>query len=179
MLYFENAEEILRIYDKTIEFSGGGASGLLRPEYLDSALEHVKNDDYYPEFEDKLTHLFWSFNKNHIFQDGNKRPALTVSAMFLLKNGYVKIAPRFLREMEAVSYHVAAGNIDKGLLLRLIRSFLYESDYSEDLKLELMVAFSRGGCSCFWQSPLSLHNVDYVAWLAGQEKAAAAGCRAA
>lgn len=144
IIYFENIEEIIEIHRKTVEYSGGGALGILSERYLESALEHIKNDDYYPNFEDKLTHLFWSLNKNHIFQDGNKRIAITVSMMFLLKNGYMQISSRFIREMEAISYHVAAGNIDKPLLLKLITSFLYDDDYSDELKLELMSAMSMG-----------------------------------
>ncbi len=144
IVYFENIEEIITIHRKTVEYSGGGILGILSEQYLESALEHIKNDDYYPNFEDKLTHLFWSLNKNHIFQDGNKRIAITVSMMFLLKNGYMQISERFIREMEAVSYHVAAGNIDKTLLHKLITSFLYEDDYSDELKLELLSAMAKG-----------------------------------
>lgn len=144
IIYFESVDELIQIYEKTIEFSGGGRSGLLKPGYLESTIEHIKNDDYYPNYEDKLTHLFWSLNKNHIFQDGNKRIAVTISAMFLLKNGHLKISTKFLREMESISYHVAAGNIGKELLHRIITSFLYEDDYSEELKLELLEAFSKG-----------------------------------
>lgn len=143
IIYFENTKEIIQIYEKTIKFSGGGISGLLKPEYLESAIEHIKNDDYYPNFEDKLTHLFWSLNKNHIFLDGNKRIAVTVSAMFLLKNGHLRISEKFLRNMESISYHVAAGNIEKELLHRIITSFLFEDDYSEELKLELLNAFNN------------------------------------
>ena len=144
MIYFESVEEIIKIHNKTIEFSGGGVDGILHREYLESALEHMKNDRYYPDFADKLCHLFWSIDKNHIFQDGNKRMAITVSVMFLMKNGYMNIAKRFMEEMEAVSYHVAAGNIDKDLLLRIITSFLYEDDYPEELKLEIANAFAKG-----------------------------------
>jgi death on curing protein len=144
IIYFDNIEELIQIHKKTIEYSGGGLDGIMNEQYLGSALEHIKNDDYYPNFEDKLTHLFWSLNKNHIFQDGNKRIAITVSTMFLLKNGFMNLAHRFLHEMESISYHVAAGNIDKILLHKIFTSFLYEDDFSEDLKLELLNAYSRG-----------------------------------
>jgi len=49
----------------------------------------------------------------------------------------------FMFRMEAISYHVAAGNIDKDLLLEIITSILYEEDYSEALKLKLVCAFSK------------------------------------
>ncbi|MCK5741473.1 MAG: Fic family protein [Chlorobi bacterium] len=142
--YIENTETILALYENTIKYSGGGKSGLLHPGYMESALELIKNDDFYPNFEDKLTHLFWSFNKNHIFQDGNKRMAIAVSMNFLINNGYISMTSRFISQMEIITYHVAAGNIDKELLHRLITSFLFKDEYSEDLKLELLNAVSKG-----------------------------------
>lgn len=144
MIYFENVEELIEIHSKTIQHSGGGVNGILQRGLLDSALGHIQNDDYYPNFEDKLCHLFWSMCKNHIFQDGNKRMAITASVMFLMKNGHMVIAKRFMEEMEAISYHVAAGNIDKDLLLKIITSFLFEDDYSEEVKLEIAIAFAKG-----------------------------------
>jgi len=109
---------------------------------LDCAIEQIQNDDYYPTFEDKLTHLFWVSNKSHCFQDGNKRIAITASSMFLLMNGYMAIVKDFLYRMETISYHVAAGNIDKELLHEIITSILYEEDYSEVLKMKMIHAFS-------------------------------------
>jgi death on curing protein len=143
MVYFDNIDEIIEIHAKTIEFSGGGALGIMNKQYLESVIEFIKDDNYYPNFEDKLTHLFWSLNKNHSFQDGNKRIAIVVCSMFIHKNGYLKMSERFLHEMEIISYHVAANNIDKTLLHKIISSFLYEDDYSEELKLELANAIKE------------------------------------
>lgn len=44
--------------------------------------------------------------------------------------------------METISYHVAAGNIDKELLHEIITSVLYEEDFSEELKLKLIQAYT-------------------------------------
>ena len=63
--------------------------------------------------------------------------------MFLFKNGFIGVVKDFMFKMESISYHVAAGNIEKELLHKVITSILYEEDYSEPLKLELMEAFSR------------------------------------
>jgi death-on-curing protein len=142
VVYFRSIDEIVEIHRKTVEVSGGGATGVLDLSSLECALDHIQNDDYYPEYEDKLTHLFWVANKSHGFQDGNKRVAITISIMFLLINGYLSVAKDFLFKMEAISYHVAAGNIDKNLLHEIIYSILYEEDYNEELKLKLMGAFS-------------------------------------
>lgn len=142
MVYFRSIDEIVAIHRKTVEVSGGGAIGVLELSSLECALDHIQNNDYYPEFEDKLTHLFWVANKSHGFQDGNKRIAITICSMFLLINGYLSVAKDFLFKMEAISYHVAAGNIEKNLLHEIMTSILYEEDFNEELKLKLVEAFS-------------------------------------
>ncbi|MDP2889543.1 MAG: type II toxin-antitoxin system death-on-curing family toxin [Bacteroidota bacterium] len=142
-IYFKDINEVIAIHQKTIEVSGGGADGIINLNSLDCALEQIQNDMYYPEFEDKLTHLFWVANKSHGFQDGNKRIAITICGMFLFKNGFMGVVKDFMFKMESISYHVAAGNIEKELLHEVITSILYEEDYSEPLKLKLMEAFSK------------------------------------
>jgi len=72
-----------------------------------------------------------------LFFYGNKRIAISLGAQFLLLNGYVFIARRFIQEMENISYHVAAGKIDKDFLKEIITSIIYEQDYPEDLKLKI------------------------------------------
>ena len=100
------------IYNNVVEVSGGGASGVLDEGRIMGILEQVKNDDYYPEIEDKVAYLFFSLNKYHCFQDGNKRIALAASIQFLNLNGYLFILNRFIREMENISIHVASGKVD-------------------------------------------------------------------
>jgi len=143
-IYFSGIEEFVVIHQKTMIASGGGTDGIINLGSLECALEQIQNDDYYPEFEHKLTHLFWATNKNHCFQDGNKRIAITACCLFLLKNGYMAVVKDFLHKMETISYHVAAGNIDKDLLQEVITSILYEDDYNEELKMKLLDAFTKG-----------------------------------
>jgi len=138
IIYFSNIQEVIDIHQKTIAVSGGGADGILNIGLLESAIEHIQNDLYYPTFIDKLTHLFFAANKSHCFQDGNKRIAIALGSIFLLKNGYLDAAQRFLYKMEIVSYHLAASRIDKELLRDIIDSVVYEDDYSEEIKLKLM-----------------------------------------
>lgn len=142
-IYFKNIEEIIAIHKKTVVVSGGGSDGIIDLGSIECAIEQIQDDLYYPEFEDKLTHLLWVANKSHGFIDGNKRIAITAASMFLLMNGYMFVAKDFIPRMETISYHVAAGNIDKELLLEIITSILYEEDYSEELKLKLLDAFSK------------------------------------
>jgi death-on-curing protein len=142
-IYFKSINEIIGIHQKTIEASGGGTIGIINLHSLECAIDQIQNDDYYPQFEDKLTHLFWVANKSHCFQDGNKRIAITICGMFLLMNGMMRIVETFFHRMESISLHVAAGNIDKELLHEIITSILYEEDYSETLKLKLLDAFDK------------------------------------
>lgn len=131
------------IHDSTISLSGGGDYGEINIGYLLSALELIQNDDYYPTFETKLTHLIWSINKNHAFSDGNKRLSITLGLQFLNLNGYLFCIKRFLSEMENISYHLAKGHdiISKELLGELIHSILEgESDFDEELKLKYLYA---------------------------------------
>lgn len=57
-------------------------------------------------------------------------------------NGYVFVATRFLREMENISYHVAAGRIDKDLLKEIIGAVIADQMDDEMLKLKLFRAMS-------------------------------------
>ena len=72
-LTLEQAEVIHR---KTITYSGGGTYEPLDTGKLDSVLQHIQNDLYYPDFVDKLTHLFYCTCEFHCFADGNKRLAI-------------------------------------------------------------------------------------------------------
>lgn len=89
-------------HDWIIEKSGG-LTGTKDIGQLESPLEHIQNDWYYPEIEDKLTHLVFSINKNHAFNDGNKRSSLALGAYFLELNGFDYIVQHFVREMENIA----------------------------------------------------------------------------
>ena len=135
-------EQAIEIHARTVEVSGGGAVGQLDVGKLGAVLEHIQNDDYYPEFADKLTHLMFAVCKFHCFVDGNKRIAIVLCAHMLLINGYLFIAQSFLRETENISYHVAAGNIDKELLRDYLQALLDGTADDESLKLRLMNAMA-------------------------------------
>lgn len=90
-----------------------------------------------------VVHLFFCSCKFHCFTDGNKRIAITLTADFLLRNGYMGIANVYFREMENISYHVAAGHIDEELLTELMTAILDNTyDNDEALKLKLFNAIS-------------------------------------
>lgn len=134
-------EQAKVIHNKTIQFSGGGTYEVLDIGKLDSVLQHIQNDDYYPNFVDKLTHLFFSTCQFHCFADGNKRLAITLSLEFLLFNGYMGIAKNFMAITENISYHVAAEKIDKELLHKIMTAIMDGTyDRDEELKLEILNA---------------------------------------
>ena len=74
-IIYPTLADIEAIHRKTIQYSGGGVLGHYDLGRLESVVQNIKNDDYYPNFVDKLTHLFFCTCKFHCFVDGNKRLA--------------------------------------------------------------------------------------------------------
>jgi death on curing protein len=136
--YF-TTEYAIQVHDNIIKASGG-LMGVKDFGLIDSTLYHLQNEFYYPDIEDKLTHLLFSFNKNHSFNDGNKRASLALSVYFLSINGLDVLIDKFIIEMENIVVDVADNRIDKDLLLEIITSLLYDEDYSEELKLKIIYA---------------------------------------
>ena len=131
-------------HKKTIQYSGGRTLEELDFEKLESVLCNIQNDDWYPTFVDKLTHLFFCTCQFHSFADGNKRLAITLSTLFLLLNGYLSIAETFLSKTENISLNVAASKIDKELLHKIMEAIMNGSyDEDEALKLEIYNAINR------------------------------------
>jgi death-on-curing protein len=131
-------EQAKIIHQKTIKYSGGGTTQELDTGKLESVLQNIQNDDYYPTFVDKITHLFFCTCQFHCFADGNKRLAITLSAQFLLFNGYMATAKNFFTVMENISYQVAAGKIDKDLLHEIM-SAVMNGTYDDDEELKLKI----------------------------------------
>lgn len=137
-LYFDT-EHAITAQNFIIENSGG-KKGIINIGLVDSVLQHIQNDWYYPEFENKVCHLFYSINKNHAFEDGNKRSSIVLSAYFLEVNGFSFKVSHFIKEMENIAVHVANNKIDKDLLQEIITSILYENCYDEELQLKIVNA---------------------------------------
>lgn len=137
-------EQAKHTHSKTIEYSGGGTTEPLDFGKLEAILFNIQNDDWYPTFIDKLTHLFFCTCQFHCFADGNKRLAITLSTLFLLLNGYLSIAETFLAKTENISLNVAAGKIDKELLHRIMTAIMDETyDSDQELKLDIINAINR------------------------------------
>lgn len=136
-------DQAMEIHRKTVEVSGGGSTSRLEVGKLDAVLTHIQNDDYYPTFDAKLTHLFFCTCKFHCFADGNKRLAITLCAQMLLYNGYLRSVQAFIRESENIAYHVASGAISKELLSEWMNAVLCGNEDNEVLKLKILNAISE------------------------------------
>lgn len=136
-IIYPTFDQVKQVYDKTIEKSGGGLSGIRDEGGILATLEFVRNDDYYPSFTDKLSYLVYGFCHGHYFLDGNKRIALTIGVFFLLQNGYYCAAQNFMEKVEAIIYHVASGKVDRELLNEVLICVVDGFDYSDELKIDL------------------------------------------
>lgn len=141
-LYFD-AQHAVDVHDWIIENSGG-LPGLKDVGQLESVLQHIQNDDYYPTFDAKLTHLIFGINKFHAFIDGNKRSSLTLGAYFLILNGYDYCVEQYWVQMENIVVAVAEGAVNKDLLQRVVVSLIENDDFPDDIKLDLFEAMAQG-----------------------------------
>ena len=141
LIYLTEVQAIFT-HQKIIEISGGRA-GIKDIDYIISPLAHIQNDDYYPTLEEKLTHLVFSINKFHGFNDGNKRTSIALGLFLLLMNGLDVFADKFVIEMENIAVAVADNLIDKETLGEIIFSLINEEDYPENLKLKIIDALSK------------------------------------
>lgn len=139
-VYFD-IKHAITVHDNIIDESGG-AKGVLNIGLIESVLDHIQNDLYYPEMEHKVTHLFYGINKSHAFNDGNKRSSIALSGYFLEINGWDFVVSKFFRQMENIAVDVADNRINKDLLFEIISSILYELDFSEEIKLKIIASIS-------------------------------------
>ncbi len=140
-IFYFDTKYAIKVHDWIIENSGG-LNGNREIGLLDSALEHIQNDMYYPTFEEKLRHIIFAVNKFHPFSDGNKRSSLVLGAYFLELNGYDYCIKRFVLEMENIVVWLAEGKISDDLLLKIIKFILDDNEFDELLKLEIFEAIS-------------------------------------
>ncbi len=142
-------DETIDVYNKTIEKSGGGFSGVRDKGGITSVLDFIQNDTYYPDFVSKISYLVFRFCSGHFFNDGNKRIALTLGAYFLHKNGHFWAATQFMQRMEAIIYHIAASNINDNLLLRIMVYVVDCQDFDDILKIDIIHAMEKSKIADF------------------------------
>ncbi len=134
MLKYVTLSDALGRHDEIVAKSGG-LQGTKDEGLIDSILSHMQNDDYYPDFASKLTHLVFSIIKNHAFNDGNKRTSIMLGATFMRINDFGKeIVDNFVVQMEDVVVAVAENKIDKHLLNEILVSLTTKYEYSDELQ---------------------------------------------
>ena len=113
----------------------GGLQGFdkSRVAYLESALQHIQNDDFYPTLLDKITHLVFCCVKFHPFLDGNKRSAIYLAKAFIKLNAPKMLPNDFYQKLENVVVSVASDEIDKDTLKAILANLL-ESKKQESHK---------------------------------------------
>jgi death-on-curing protein len=91
IFHYISLEEILRLHYQVIK-DFGGSHGVRDEGRLDSVvkvpMQIVSSTEQYPTVFDKAAVYFRNIIGDHPFADGNKRTAVTVSAIFLMRNGY-------------------------------------------------------------------------------------------
>lgn len=140
-IYFD-FKYAVKEHDYIIEHSGG-LNGAKNLGLLYATLDFVQDDGYYPEIEDKVCYLFYSINKNHAFNDGNKRSSIALSAYFLEINGLGYIVSKFIEMMENIAVDVADNIIDRDLLKEIISAIIYDEELGYELKLKIISAKTK------------------------------------
>ena len=92
MTYYLTPEQVLFLHSRMIS-TIGGAHGVRDVSMMLSALGRPQatfdGKELYPDIMLKAAALMDSLVRNHPFVDGNKRTAITASALFLRLNGYL------------------------------------------------------------------------------------------
>lgn len=130
-------ESALKLIEKMLVQTGSSLV-IIKPENIDGPLEFVQNDIYYPNIEDKVAYIMYSFNTNHCFIDGNKRASIVLASFLLEMNGYDFIVDSFIRRIENFAIYIAERKVDKEFLTEVVRSLIYEDDFSEELKIKIV-----------------------------------------
>ena len=116
-------EFAIKVHDLIINKSGG-MHGIKDRGQLESILAHIQNNDYYPDFDDKLTHLVFSIIKFHMFIDGNKRTAIALGQYFMNLNHFTYADDKFILEMESIVVKVAENEISKDELKCILTNLI-------------------------------------------------------
>lgn len=118
--------ELIELHNSLIE-NFWWMIGISNKWQLESLLEHIQNNEYYPDTIGKATHLFFGIIEFHCFIDGNKRTAIAALDNFFILNNIV--IPELPVKLEDLAIWVASWIIDKwsikNILLSILKSFWY------------------------------------------------------
>ena len=120
-----NIQDVMTLHQQMIE-AMQGLKGVNPQQIglLESALQQIQNNDYYPNFIDKLTHIVFACVKFHPFLDGNKRTALLVARTFIVMNYPKILLENFYQNLEDVVVAVAEGKTTKEELREILQNLL-------------------------------------------------------
>lgn len=102
---------------------------------LESIIYFIKCDYYYPKFSDKLAFLMFSLNKNHIFNDWNKRISIYSAIYFMIINipEEDNLIEDVLRELENIASDIANDKLTHDDLKLKFKEFLLKFDCTKRL----------------------------------------------
>lgn len=107
MIHYLTAQQLLFIHARLIATTGG-EHGVRELGLLQSAVARPQatfdGRDLYPDLFQKTAALMESLAQNHPFIDGNKRTAITATALFLRVNG--RSLQTSNPELEKFTFHV-------------------------------------------------------------------------
>jgi death-on-curing protein len=111
----------VRIMHERLIAEFGGSAGIRDAKLLESALNRPKHAFTYGDVDlfDLAAAYAFGLSKNHPFIDGNKRIALAVSRVFLLRNGFTITASQ--QEKYQAYYGLAAGSLSEKKLATWLR----------------------------------------------------------
>jgi len=121
IINYLNIDEINFIHNKILENSWW-LLWVKNLWQLESVLEHIKNDEYYKDFYEKASHLFFWIIKFHCFNDWNKRTAIISLDQFFKINWI--IIEDFWIKMEDIAIWIAENEITKSDLKKIFKSML-------------------------------------------------------
>ncbi len=119
--------EVLEIYSRVIEQSGGGV-GIRDLGALESAVAQPRmtfnDEELYPTIAGKASALGFSLIQNHPFMDGNKRVGHAATEVFLMLNGYEISAS--VDEQVQIIPGIASGEVSREAFTDWLRTHIVE-----------------------------------------------------
>ncbi len=110
MTRYLSAEDILAIHREML-MRFGGTDGVRDGNALSSAVGRPQSG-YHGDVVEQAAALFESLTRNHPFIDGNKRTAITATAVFLRLNGF-KLQFNDAEAYEWMISHIESGRFTK------------------------------------------------------------------
>lgn len=130
-------KQVISLHDDIMdEIDGLKGYNKTQANYLEAALEHITNNEYYLTFYDKLAHLIYSIIKFHPFYSGNKAVAIYAGMAFMLINksdiaNNELLIQDFYTKMENASVKIDKNEITKDDLIQILTEILKGTGYEK------------------------------------------------